>query len=126
MSAAEGKTRARIAAPLDALVADKRVVSFSLANDADSAVIRAWLAAKVGQGDDSPRIRRALAVGIQLFPNLERIEGHLAVLARIEAHLTNVLTSTALERSNGVGVHTRDNPLTHAEEAALAALLDTD
>ena len=111
MSATEGKTRARITAPLDGLVADKRVVSFSLANDGDSAVIRAWLAAKVGQGDDSPRIRRALAIGIQLFPNLARIEGHLAVLARLETHLTNVLTSTAQDRSQGVGAITGDNSL---------------
>lgn len=126
VSAADSGPRTPTTMRTDGATAVRRLVTFSLGSDPESAVVRDWLEASADQDNESRRIRHALATAIQLLPHLERIETHLAVLARIEAHLTDTPHRTAADRSPPAVASTGDDALTQAEADALAALLDID
>lgn len=126
MSAADSGPRTRTTTGTDGTTTERRLVTFSLGSDPESAVVRAWLAASAGQGNESRRIRQALVAGLQLLPHLEHIETHLGVLARIEAHLIDMPTHAPAAQADKDRQRAEDDPLTHAEATALAALLDTD
>lgn len=120
MSAGERERGTRTTACSDEPVMRRRKLTVSLGTDPESEAIRKWLDASAGQGDESRRIRQALVLSLQLAPHLERIDTHLAVLTRIEAHMRDAPRSVSATNS------INNDPWTHDEKAALAALLDTD